>query len=147
MASPRQGLQPTTQTETENLPSLFSRLADDVMALFDAKINLLKVELKEEARIFANASTIMAAGAIIAAIGFALVNVAVAFGVSVLFAEANLSQPAKYALGFLITGFFYVVIGAVVLATVKKRLAKVEVVPEAFVEELRKDKQWLKNEL
>jgi uncharacterized membrane protein YqjE len=147
MATPRQGLQTTAQGESENLPSLFSRLADDVMALFDAKINLLKVELKEEARTFANASTMIAIGAIIAAIGFALLNVAVAFGVSVLFASTDLSQPAKYALGFLITGFFYVVIGAIVVTTVKKRLAKVDVVPEASVEELRKDKQWLKNEL
>ncbi|HEY7786530.1 MAG TPA: phage holin family protein [Pyrinomonadaceae bacterium] len=147
MATPRQGLQTSAQGESENLPSLFSRLADDVMALFDAKINLLKVELKQEARTFANASTMMAIGAIVAAIGFALLNVAVAFGVSVLFASTNLSQPAKYALGFLITGFFYVVIGSIVVMTVKKRLSKVEVMPETFVEELRKDKQWLKNEL
>ena len=147
MASPGQSLQGTTHTETENLPSLFSRLADDVMELFDAKINLLKVELKEEARTFTNAGMMMLLGAIVAAVGFALVNVAVAFGVSVLFTDTNFSQPAKYALGFLITGFFYLVIGAVVLSVVKKRLGKVDVVPETSVKELRKDKQWLKNEL
>jgi len=37
------------RTENENLPSLFSRLGDDVMQLFDTKMTLLKVELKEEA--------------------------------------------------------------------------------------------------
>jgi uncharacterized membrane protein YqjE len=122
-------------------------LADDVMRLFDAKINLLKVELKEEARTFAQGSMMMAMGAIVATVGFALVNIAVAFGVSVLFANTNLSQPAKYALGFLITGAFYLLVGWLVISTVKKRLAKVEVVPNTTIQELRKDKQWLKNEL
>ena len=32
--------------DNENLPSLFSRLGDDVMQLFDTKMSLLKVELK-----------------------------------------------------------------------------------------------------
>lgn len=147
MAAPKQSLQTTTQPDNENLPSLFSRLADDVMQLFDAKINLLKVELKEEAKTFTNAGIMMAVGGIVAAIGFALVNVAVALGVSVLFANADISQPAKYALGFGITGLFYVIVGAIVVSVVKNRLANADVVPGRSVEELRKDKEWLKNEL
>ena len=147
MSAPGKSLETRSQAENENLPTLFSRLADDVMRLFDAKINLLKVELKEEARTFAQGSMMMAMGAIVATVGFALVNIAVAFGVSVLFANTNLSQPAKYALGFLITGAFYLLVGWLVISTVKKRLAKVEVVPNTTIQELRKDKQWLKNEL
>jgi uncharacterized membrane protein YqjE len=147
MSAPGKSLETRGQPENENLPTLFSRLADDVMRLFDAKINLLKVELKEEARTFAQGSMMMAMGAMVATVGFALVNIAVAFGVSVLFANTNLSQPAKYALGFLITGAFYLLVGWLVISTVKKRLAKVEVVPNTTIQELRKDKQWLKNEL
>jgi uncharacterized membrane protein YqjE len=145
MAAPGKSLSSTT-TENENLPSLFTRLGDDVMQLFDTKLSLLKVEIKEEANAFARASTMIALGGVIAAIGFALVNVAVAFGVSILFANADLSQPAKYALGFVITGVFYLVIGGLVVSVMKNRLSKVEVVPNRTVEELRKDKQWLKNE-
>ena len=137
----------TTQPDTENLPTLFSRLGDDVMQLFDSKLTLLKLEIKEEANDFARTGVLMAVGGVIAAIGFALLNVAVAFGVSVLFASTNLSQPAKYALGFVITGLFYMAIGAIVVTTMKSRLSRVDVVPERTVEELRKDKQWLKNEL
>jgi uncharacterized membrane protein YqjE len=117
------------------------------MQLFDTKLSLLKVEIKEEANAFARAGTMIALGAIVAAIGFALVNVAAAFGVSILFADANLSQPAKYALGFVITGVFYLAIGALVVSVMKNRLSKVEVVPNRTVEELRKDKQWLTKEL
>lgn len=146
MAAPRKTLSIGT-TENDSLPSLFTRLGDDVMQLFDTKLSLLKVEIKEEANAFARASTMIALGGVIAAIGFALVNVAVAFGVSILFANADLSQPAKYALGFVITGAFYLVVGGLVVSVMKNRLSKVDVVPNRTVEELRKDKQWLKNEL
>ena len=146
MAAPRKTLS-TGTAENANLPSLFTRLGDDVMQLFDTKLSLLKVEIKEEANAFARAGTLIALGGVIAAIGFALLNVAVAFGVSILFANANLSQPAQYALGFVITGVFYLVIGGLIVSVMKSRLSKVEVVPNRTVEELRKDKQWLKNEL
>lgn len=134
-------------TDHESLPSLVSRLGDDVMQLVDSKIGLLKVEVKEEVNQFVRAGIMAAIAGAIAVIGFAILNVAVAFGVSTLFANAELSQSAKYALGFAITGVFYLIVGGVVVAIVKNRLSKVDVVPNRTVAELRKDKQWLKNEL
>ncbi|HKO99248.1 MAG TPA: phage holin family protein [Pyrinomonadaceae bacterium] len=131
----------------DNLPSLFSRLGDDVMQLFDTKMSLLKVELKEEANVYAQSGIMIGVGGIIAAIGFALLNVALAFGISTLFAETNLSQPAKYAIGFVTAGVLYMIIGAIIVSVMKSRLAKQNLVPNRTVEELRKDKQWLKNEL
>jgi uncharacterized membrane protein YqjE len=136
-----------TRSETENLPGLFSRLGDDVMQLFNSQLALFKVEIKEEAGAYARGITGIAIGAVIATVGFALVNVAIAFAVSTLFAQANFSQPASYALGFVVTGGFYVLVGAIVVMLMKNRLSKHELVPQRSAEELRKDKQWLKNEL
>jgi len=133
--------------EMENLPALFSRLGDDVMQLVDTKLSLLKVELKEETNRYFRNAILMAFGAIIAAVGFGLVNVAVAFGVSAIFAAANLSQQASFALGFVITGVLYLVIGSIMVITIKNRLARQDPLPDRTVEELRKDKQWLKKEL
>ena len=133
--------------DTENLPTLFSRLGDDVMQLFNSQLALFKVELKEEAGAYARGITMIAIGAVIATVGFALLNVAIAFAVSTLFAQANFSQPASYALGFVVTGGFYVLLGAVVVMVMKNRLANQDLVPKRTVDELRKDKQWLKNEL
>jgi uncharacterized membrane protein YqjE len=133
--------------ETEQLTTLFSRLGDDVMQLLNSQLALLKVELKEEANTFARGAIMIAVGAAIGGIGFALLNVAVALGVSILFAQANLSQPASYALGFVATGVFYLVVGGILIAFMKGRLAKQQLVPEKTVVELRKDKEWLKNEL
>jgi uncharacterized membrane protein YqjE len=135
------------RSEIEQLPTLFSRLGDDVMQLFNSQLALLKVEIKEEANSFARAATMIAVGAVIGAIGFALLNVAVAFGISTLFANANFSQPASYALGFVVTGVFYLIVGAILVAVIRARLAKQQLVPQRTVTELRKDKEWLKNEL
>ena len=136
-----------TPKADESLPSLFSKLGDDVMQLFDTKLSLLKVEIREEANEYARDGMMIGVGGIIAAIGFALLNVALAFGISTLFANADLSQAAKYAIGFVSAGVLYLIVGAIMISTMKKRLAKQSLVPDRTVEELRKDKQWLKNEL
>jgi uncharacterized membrane protein YqjE len=137
----------TPNNDNENLPRLFSRLGDDVMQLFDTKVSLLKVEIREEANQYARSGAMIAVGGIIAAIGFALLNVALAFGISTLFANFAWSQPAKYAIGFVSAGILYLVVGTIIVSAMKNRLAKQTLIPDRTVEELRKDKQWLKNEL
>ena len=117
------------------------------MALVDTKISLFKVEIKEEVNDYFRSALLMVIGGVIGAVGFGLINVAVAFGVSALFASANLSPQASLALGFVITGVVYLIIGGIVVSAFKNRLAKRDPLPNRTVEELRKDKQWLKNEL
>ena len=136
-----------TNGNNETLPNLLSRLGDDVMQLINSQLALFKVEMKEEANIFARNAGMIAFGAGVAAIGFALLNVAIAFGVSTLFARTGFSQPASYALGFIVTGAFYLIVGGVLILVMKNRLAKQQLVPPRTVQELRKDKQWLKSEL
>jgi len=137
----------TTPAENESLPNLISRLGEDIMQLVNSQLALLKVEIKEEANAYARGAAMIAFGAAVAVVGFALLNVAIAFAVSTLFAKANFSQPASYALGFLATGGFYLIVGAIVVLVVKNRLGKQNLVPKRTVQELRKDKEWLKNEL
>jgi uncharacterized membrane protein YqjE len=131
----------------ESLPNLLGRLGDDVMQLINSQLALFKVEIKEEASAYARNAAFIAVGGVVAANGFALVNVAIAFGVSTLFSRANFSQPASYALGFVVTGLFYVLVGGIVVLAMKNRLAKQQLVPPMTAQELRKDKQWLKSEL
>ena len=155
MAATRKGLMnvdggpiaTTTPAENESLPNLISRLGEDLMQLVNSQLALLKVEIKEEANAYARGAAMIAFGAAVAVVGFALLNVAIAFAVSTLFARANFSQPASYALGFLATGGFYLIVGAIVVLVVKSRLGKQNLVPTRTVQELRKDKEWLKDEL
>jgi uncharacterized membrane protein YqjE len=136
-----------TRNDNESLPNLLGRLGDDVMQLINSQLALFKVEIKEEASAYARHAAFIAVGGVVAAIGFALLNVAIAFGVSTLFARANFSQPASYALGFVVTGLFYLLVGGIVVLAMKNRLAKQQLVPPMTAQELRKDKQWLKSEL
>jgi uncharacterized membrane protein YqjE len=133
--------------DNDSFPTLLSRLGDDVMQLVNSQFALFKVEIKEEATAYARNAAMIGLGAVVATIGFALLNVAIAFGVSTLFASANFSQPASYALGFVVTGLFYLLVGGIVVLAMKSRLAKQELMPPMTVQELRKDKQWLKSEL
>jgi uncharacterized membrane protein YqjE len=141
---------PATSTqhagELEALPALFGRLGDDVVKLLDTKLSLLKVEVKEDADAYIRGGVMIGIGGVIAAIGFALLNVAVAFGVSTLL-PTDWSQPARYALGFVITGAVYLVVGGIIVVVMKNRLANRDPVPNRTVDELRKDKQWLKKEI
>ena len=149
MAAPRTSLVVNNgnQVEMEGLPTLLGRLGDDVVQLVNSQFALFKVEIKEDVNAYIRGAITIALGAVVALIGFALLNVALAFGVSTLFADANLSEAAKYALGFVVTGVFYLLVGGIVVMAIKSRLAKQDFVPTRTVEELRKDKEWLKNEL
>ena len=137
--------------DVENLPALLGRLGDDVMRLVDTKLRLVKVELKEDASFYARNGALMTVGAMVALIGFALVNVAIAFFISTLFANdggvAERFTPTSYGLGFLITGILYVVIGGVIVLVMKNKLAAYNPAPTTTLDEIRKDKQWLKNEM
>lgn len=130
----------------ESLPSLIGRLGQDTVTLLDTKLGLLKLEIKEDVNAYVRGRVSIGVGGIIAAVGFSLLNVAIAFLVSALFEKTLLSQPVKYALGFLITGMISLIIGAAVIIRARDRLAKRSLVPERSIEELEKDKRWLKRE-
>ena len=130
-----------------DLPEMLERLAGQITKLFDQKLALLRIEVKEDVNAYVRGAMVILAGGIVAAVGFALANVALAFLVSLLFADMTISQPARYALGFITTGIAYLVIGSVVILVTKNRLARQGLVPQRTVNELERDKEWLQNEL
>lgn len=132
--------------DIEGLPAMLGRLGDNVMTLVDAKLGLAKVELKEEAAAYGSKIAMIAVGGVLAAIGFALLNVAVAFFMARLFFY-SFTPPISYALGFVVTGVLYLIIGGILVVMMKNRLAALNPAPERTIEEFRKDKQWLKKEL
>ncbi len=134
------------QSEIEGLPAMVGRLGDQVMTLVDAKLGLVKVELKEEAAAYGSGVAMLTVGGALAAIGFTLLNVAVAFFMARLFFY-SFTPPISYALGFVVTGVLYLIIGGILVVVMKNRLAALNPAPEKTIEEFRKDKQWLKKEL
>jgi uncharacterized membrane protein YqjE len=135
----------TLERRDESLPSLFARLTDELTQLFEAKLDLLKTELKEEAGAYAAGAVLILIGTVVATVGFALLNVAIAFLISLLFDATGWSPAARYGLGFIITALIYLVIGVVVVMVGKNRFAKERLLPKSTAE-LRRDKQWLKEQ-
>jgi uncharacterized membrane protein YqjE len=134
------------QTDIEGLPALFGRLSDGVTTLLDTKLSLLKVEIKEDVTGYISGAVKILIGGIIAAVGFAILNVAVALFIGSLLPE-TMDPALRIALGFAITGAIYLLIGGIFIITAKNRMAKQDMVPNRTVSELRKDKEWLKKEL
>jgi uncharacterized membrane protein YqjE len=144
------GQAPARQTDqaladVDSLPSLFGRLGDDVMTLVDAKLGLIKVELKEEAGVYARNGAVMAVGAVLGTVGLLLFTIAVAFFVSKLFSFDD--ERLNYAMGFVVTSVLFLIIGGALILVMKNRLAAHDPTPHRSLEEIRKDKQWLKNEM
>lgn len=139
---------PNAEGDRGDLPALLGRLGDQVADLVDTKISLLKVEIKEEAGTYLHSGVMMAAGSVLAAMGFGLVNVAAALGLSLLFSSYGvITGTPAYVAGFVTTGLFYLIIGIIVTMAVKSRLKQHDPAPTRSIEELRKDKQWLTKEL
>jgi uncharacterized membrane protein YqjE len=130
------------QADIQELPALFGRLSDGVMTLLDTKLSLLKVEIKEDADAYIAGGTKIGIGAVVAGVGFALLNVAIALFVATLLPE-TWSQPVRYATGFVITGLLYLIIGGIVIVSAKNKLTKRNLVPNRSVEELKRDKEWI----
>ena len=131
-------------TTGESLPALVGRLGENILTLLDSKFRLLKIEIKEDLEGYVRNSISLGLGGIILLIGFALVNIAIAFLFAALFEQTQFSQPVKYACGFILTGLIYLGIGAVVFVKGKNRLQKQNLEPERSLKELEKDKEWLK---
>ena len=127
----------------QSLTTLFGHLTDDLTELFDAKLQLLKTELREEMISYAAGVSMIVGGAVIGLIGCAVVNVGLAFFVSMLFDSADLSPAARYGLGFIVTALLYLIIGAIVILVAKRRLAKQRIIPQRSALEFKRDKQWL----
>ena len=149
MATPATAMQKRSEqrTEIENLPVLFSRLGDDVTRLFDTKMSLLKVEVKEDVSELLKTGIGIMVAAAVALIGFALASVAAARGIATQLTNAGFSQAGADGLGLLIVGVIYLIIGTIVALVMKGRLSKQSLVPDRTIREIRKDKEWLKKEI
>ncbi len=135
-----------SDTSAESLPALIGRLGDSLITLLDTKLSLLKIELKEDLKLYVRNSIVLTLGGLLLVMGFVLLNIAIAFLIAALFEKTELSQPVKYACGFILTGLIYLVVGALAVVRGKNRLQKQNLEPEGTLKELEKDKQWLKED-
>lgn len=134
------------RTDAEELPSLVSELGSDIAELFDAKVGLLKLEVKEDMVAYLLGAASIAGSIVIATIGIVFASLAAVFALSNFFPSYGINATLSLALGFVIVGAVWIIIGLIAARVFSKRLAQRELAPET-VEELRKDKRWIQNEV
>lgn len=128
------------------LPALVARLGEDVLSLVDTKLSLLKIEIEEDLRGYGRSLFAIGVAGVVGAVGFALLNVAVAFVVVDLLREMELRPALQHGLAFGVTGVVYLLVGATLVLRARDRLVRRDPTPSRTVAELKKDKEWLKRE-
>jgi len=109
----------------------------DFGRLLEKELELARVELREEAAAAGKSAALLAVGATMLAMGVLIVLLAAAWGL----AEAI---PLWAALA--IVGVVTVAVGAVVAMAGRRRLARIEPVPQT-IETIKEDAQWARQQV
>jgi uncharacterized membrane protein YqjE len=117
---------------------LVERLFSDMGALLDQKLTLLTIELKNEGAAVVRNLLILLVGVVVVTLGLLLQSIAAALWIG----AAIESVPGGYG----IVGLVFVLGGGSLLAAMRGRLEKHQLLPRRTRQEFRRDAQWIKDE-
>jgi hypothetical protein len=127
-----------TQTDP-SLGDLFRQLAQESTTLIRQEMELVKVEMRENARSFARDATKLAIGGGLLLVAALVLTAALA----VLLGDLL----GNYWLGTLIVGALYGIMGMVMMQRGKKGLETDDLKPEHSIASLQEDKRWAQAEV
>lgn len=136
------GARSVSQTTTDNpsedasIGELVSATTRDLSQLFQAEVQLAKVELREEAKKAGQAGAMFGAAALLGYLALTLLCFAAAWG---------LSEIVPEGVAFLIVAIIVGIVAAVLGLQGKKRMADVDG-PKQTIETLQEDVQWAKQQ-
>jgi uncharacterized membrane protein YqjE len=111
-----------SQANAESLPTQIRDLSEDAVRLLEQHMRLFKIEIKEELSAYLRDGMILGLGGLVGVVGFALLS-------------SRLPRGA---------GVVYMLVGGATVLTMMNRIAKRRPIPQGIVEEIRKDRQWLR---
>ena len=116
-----------------SLGELFSAMTAELSHLFHQELELAKVEMKEEATKAGKGVGMWSGTAVSGLLALLLLSFAAAWG---------LAEVMPTAVGFVIVGVVYAVVGAFLFVRGRQELKKVHPVPQQTVETLKEDAAW-----
>jgi hypothetical protein len=119
-----------------SIGELIGNISDDLSQLFRQEVDLAKAELKAEAGKAGKAAGMLGGAGFAGYLAVVLLSFAAVFGL------ANVMDAGWAAL---IVAVVWGVIGAVLYATGRKKLATIDPVPHRTVDTIKEDAKWLKN--
>ena len=132
-------------SSSDSLPALVGRLGEDLTHLVDSKLSLLKIEIRDDLHSYLRGAVHVVAAGVVAAVGFGLVSIGVTlFAATLLVKSASLSWPTAQATGFVVVGLLFLGGGAIVARLAIARLTDIDATPERSIQELERDRKWLR---
>ncbi|MGH7322790.1 MAG: phage holin family protein [Candidatus Rokuibacteriota bacterium] len=122
-----------------SLIDLLSRLFNELGQLLDQKLALFKVELKDQLTSAGRNALLLVIGGVVAGLGILFLGIALAFWLGEILGTV--------ARGFALVGGAVLLVGSAVLLTGSQKWRRQRFVPERTVQELRRDAEWIRNEL
>ena len=121
----------------KSLGDLIGDLTSEFSSLVSTHIDLAKAEIKQDVRDASKAGGMFGAAGIAALLAMILLSSAAAWG---------LAEVMAAGWAFLIVGALWALVAAVLAFSGKKQIDDMDPGPQQTLEELKEDKQWLKNQ-
>jgi len=131
------GTSPNPRTADKSIGELFADLSRETSQLVRQEVQLAKTEVTTKAAKAGKDVGMVAGGAALAGVGFLVLSAALVCGLAALTHSVGLSA--------LIVAVVYLLAGALVAMQGVAGLKRLDLKPEATVETLKEDGQWLKN--
>jgi len=131
-----------TPVTNRSLAEILAEIRDEFQEFTQTRIELLRAELEEKARVIKAALPLAAIGALFLTVGFLLFSFAMVGLVVVAFE----GDPYRWFFAFLIISFLWGCIGGIAALVAKTQLSSKGVVPRKTMRVLNNDKVWLQRE-
>ena len=123
-----------TPDSGQSLGDLAGQLTSEVGALFSDHLQLARVEMTEDLRKAGKGAGMMGGAAVSGWIAALLLSMALAWG---------LAELVKTWLAFLIVGVLWAIAAAVMAIRGRRQLDQTDLRPEATIDEIARDKEWI----
>jgi len=131
------GTSPNPRAAEKSIGELFADLSRETSQLVRQEVQLAKTEVTSKAAKVGKDVGMIAGGAALAGVGFLVLSAALVCGLAALTHSVGLSA--------LIVAVLYLAVGALVVWQGVAGLKRHDLVPQATLETLKEDGQWLKN--
>jgi uncharacterized membrane protein YqjE len=127
----------TPQTQ-RTVSDVLQDIVGNVQQIIRSEFHLAKVEMKEKADSAAQPAGLLASGTVLAMYGAGFVFLAAVYGLSMVIPQWAAA---------LCVGVFLAVVGAVLVASGRKKLKSINPAPDKTVQTLKENVQWAKGQI
>lgn len=136
--SPGSGQRDPAQPAPEGFGTLISEILADLQGIVRGEVALAKAELKEDAGVIGKAAGSLAAGALVALVGFIFLMLGVTY---------LLNKSLEMWISAGIVGLALLIIGAILVMSGKNKLSAASLKPTRTIDSIKEDQEWASQQI